>query len=269
MNADPTAGASARLDRLEEQARETQIDALRQLHRDHADPPAELIGYLPKVSCRQCSQNSAGHCDKHQKIRCPKCGAWISQAHVDVEFVGHADVTRILLEADPQWNWEPVAWNADGEPLIVKRDRDLRMWGRLTVHGVTRLGVGTVAADSFDAEKQLIGDMIRNAAMRFGVAVGLWSKGDRAEVTAALEATEPTPPPAPMATQEQADIITGLADRLSPEDKAAMRAWTDGMGFDLKRLTLAQADELIGHLEEVITERGPAAAQPSPGEDYL
>jgi hypothetical protein len=232
--------------------------ALRKLHKDWADPPQEMIGYLPRISCKACSN---GHCQEHRKIRCPRCGSWISEKHVDIEFVGHADVTRILLEEDPLWNWEPVAWNADGEPLLVRRDGNLRMWGRLTVHGVTRLGVGTVTTDSFEAEKQLIGDFIRNAAMRFGIAVGLWSKGDRAEATLALAAgpqpeaaTSPSGAPAGAVPADPAQIqeLTALAAELDDEQKAAMRAWVDAKGFDMKHLDGYQAEEVIVHLNEVL-----------------
>jgi hypothetical protein len=65
------------------------------------------------------------------------------------------------------------------------------MWIRLTVCGVTRLGYG--AADGKqggDAVKEIIGDALRNAAMRFGAALDLWHKGD-------LHADEAEAEPAP------------------------------------------------------------------------
>jgi hypothetical protein len=55
-------------------------------------------------------------------------------------------------------------------------DRDGNLWIRLTVCGVTRLGVG----DGKNM-KERIGDAIRNAAMRFGVALDLWAKENLVE----------------------------------------------------------------------------------------
>lgn len=77
-----------------------------------------------------------------------------------LDYVGHADVTSRLLEVDPEWGWEPVAWAPDGTPMYVLGNRDAVLWIRLTVCGVSRLGVGIVAANSFELEKQLISDCL-------------------------------------------------------------------------------------------------------------
>jgi hypothetical protein len=53
----------------------------------------------------------------------------------------------------------------------------ISLWIKLTVKGCTRYGVGTCPGNQRDAEKVLIGDALRNAAMRFGVALDLWIKG--------------------------------------------------------------------------------------------
>ena len=56
------------------------------------------------------------------------------------------------------------------------------LWIKLTVCGVTRLGYGNAAGKSYmdigAREKEVIGDALRNAAMRFGAALDLWHKGD-------------------------------------------------------------------------------------------
>ena len=91
----------------------------------------------------------------------PKGGALL-------DYVGHAAVTDRLLAVDPEWTWEPFAADAMGLPM---EDRAGNLWIRLTVCGVTRIGVG----DGKTA-KEKIGDALRNAAMRFGVALDLWSK---------------------------------------------------------------------------------------------
>lgn len=60
---------------------------------------------------------------------------------------------------------------------------------RLTVCGHTRLGDGTCDPIKPDAVKELISDALKNAAMRFGVALSLWSKSEAW--------TQPEPPPDP------------------------------------------------------------------------
>lgn len=101
----------------------------------------------------------------------PKGGTWL-------DYVGHAAVTDRLLQVDPEWIWMPCNCGDKGEPLITQRGNDSVMWIELTVCGISRFGVGIVATKSFELEKQLISDAIRNAAMRFGVALDLWSKED-------------------------------------------------------------------------------------------
>lgn len=136
----------------------------------------ESVGKLPRVTCKDCSDRSKT-CSKHQKSKCNECGNFISTAHIHLDYVGHAEVTDRLLTVDPGWSWEPCAFNDLGLPVVGKgAGGESILWIRLTICGVTRLGVGSVAPNAFDSEKQLIGDAIRNAAMRFGVALDLWAK---------------------------------------------------------------------------------------------
>lgn len=105
-------------------------------------------------------------------------GSWGSPVYLD--YVGHADITKILIEVDPLWNWEPVAWE-HGRPAITERDGIATLWVRLTLLGKTMLGCGSVHATKEDLDKELIGDALRNAAMRFGIALALWSNAEWAE----------------------------------------------------------------------------------------
>ena len=90
-----------------------------------------------------------------------------------------------MLQIDCYWlilngHGEPMTLDEFGRPgYSMSLDRQHALWIRLTVGGVTRLGVGLVAIDSDVVEKQLISDAIRNAAMRFGVTLDLWSKAER------------------------------------------------------------------------------------------
>ena len=113
--------------------------------------PAGVIGKLPKPY----KADSA-------KGTCRECGGYHGLPAVHLDFVGHAAVTDRLLSVDPAWTWEPLALDATGLPAL---DRAGNLWIRLTVCGVTRLGVG-----DGKSMKEVIGDAIRNAAMRFGVA---------------------------------------------------------------------------------------------------
>jgi hypothetical protein len=108
----------------------------------------------------------------------------LPRAGTQLDYVGHAAVTSRLLEVDPEWSWEPVAYAPDGAPLIVYGQNDAHLWIRLMVAGVERIGVGTCRRDAFELPKQLISDAIRNAAMRFGVALDLWSKEEIGEAPA-------------------------------------------------------------------------------------
>lgn len=150
------------------------VDRFKRL-RDPFEP--HQIGKLPRTTCRDCSKSQTKVCGQHKKKECRFCGNWMTAAHIDLDYVGHAAVTDRLLEVDPEWTWEPMSVDPQtGVPLLVNNGSTL--WIKLTVLGVSRIGVGTVEDGKFEAEKQLIGDAIRNAAMRFGVALDLWSKED-------------------------------------------------------------------------------------------
>jgi len=99
----------------------------------------------------------------------PEAIGQLPKGGVMLDYVGHAATTSRLLEVDPEWTWEPMATGPNGEPLFVNGG----LWIRLTVCGVTRPGFG-----DGKNPKEMIGDAIRNAAMRFGVALDLWSKED-------------------------------------------------------------------------------------------
>tara|TARA_R110002126_G_scaffold217370_3_gene363245 strand:+ start:1066 stop:1707 length:642 start_codon:yes stop_codon:yes gene_type:complete len=114
----------------------------------------------------------------------------IEKNGVRLDYVGHAEITKILIEIDPEWSWQPVAWE-NGRPAtqtqlgkITKRDGTVlefptvSMWGYLTLLGVTRIAVGSVEAHKADLDKELVSDFLRNAAMRFGIALALWTKGE-------------------------------------------------------------------------------------------
>lgn len=121
----------------------------------------EQIGKLPKPTKKE-----------NPKGRCKDCGGWHGLPAVHLDYVGHAGVTDRLLQVDPEWTWEPMAYGPNGEPMLTNGG----LWIKLTVCGVTRPGFGDEGNGK--GMKEIIGDAIRNAAMRFGVALDLWSKED-------------------------------------------------------------------------------------------
>jgi hypothetical protein len=154
--------------------------------------PPEVIGKLPRISCFDCStvgktakRARDKHCDRHEVKQCSECGNYLTTAHIHLDYVGHATTTDRLLKVDPAWSWKPMATEPDtGFP---KFDSSGGLWILLTIHGVTRPGYG-----DGNSPKVVIGDAIRNAAMRFGVALDLWAKEDlQAVEESTLDVKEP------------------------------------------------------------------------------
>ncbi|HHT9145638.1 MAG TPA: hypothetical protein ACFYD4_08160 [Candidatus Wunengus sp. YC61] len=133
---------------------------------------ANQINKLPKGTKAQ------NECPANEKVNCKLCGGWHHPKIIHLDYVGHASLTDRLLDADPLWTWEPFALK-EGLPAF---DATGGLWIRLTVCGHTRIGYGHAAASSVkeigSREKEVIGDALRNAAMRFGAALDLWHKGD-------------------------------------------------------------------------------------------
>lgn len=152
----------------------TQAAALKKLREEF---PQSLISKLPKPYKKD-----------SPKGECRECGGYHGLPAMHLDYVGHAALTHRLLDVDPLWSWEPLGIGQDGLPVL---DKHGGLWIRLTVCGMTRLGYGDADGKTGpSAVKELIGDALRNAAMRFGAALDLWHKGD-------LHADDDTRPPAP------------------------------------------------------------------------
>lgn len=146
-------------------------EALAAIPAKWAHPPASMLGRLPKPYKKD-----------NPKGNCPECGKYHGLPAMHLDYLGHAELTLALIEIDPEWTWEPGAVDPDtGGPMITTQGGRYVMWAKLTVLGKTMLGVGTCEVGKGEPEKELIGDFLRNAAMRFGVATGLWSKSDAAD----------------------------------------------------------------------------------------
>lgn len=167
-----------------EKAKSTGLELLREPF------AANQINKLPKPTK---TQTEAVRGDNFRNgIRCTECGGWHHPDVIHLDYVGHAALTNRLLDVDPNWNWEPLSLTEQGLPCI---DNLGGLWIKLTILGVTRLGYGS--ADNKkggDAIKEIIGDGLRNAAMRFGAALDLWHKGD---LHGDVGEKEPEPEPKP------------------------------------------------------------------------
>lgn len=164
--------------------------------------PKESIGVLPKPYKRD-----------SPKAKCGECGGYHGLPAAHLDFVGHAATTDRLLTVDPTWSWEPMALDQFGSP---QTDRDGNLWIRLTVCGVTRIGVGDGSS-----MKEKIGDAIRNAAMRFGVALDLWAKENLVEFAQAATAPRPAEPPHPQEPAEPPPAARDEGLMLSTTSKLA------------------------------------------------
>lgn len=131
-------------------------EALRKVLEDYYTPDPKIVGKLPKRSKKP-------------------DGSWGPTVYLS--YVGHADITALLIKIDPLWSWEPVEWE-NGRPKIHTVNGQATLWGRLTLLGKTVLGVGSAAATKNDLDKELYGDCLRNCGMRLGIALGLWSKSE-------------------------------------------------------------------------------------------
>ena len=175
---------------------------------------------------------------------------------ITLDFVGHAEINRILIDVDVNWNWSPVEF-VNGRPAITETNGMATMWGYLSILGKTMLGVGSVRADKPDLDKELIGDFLRNASMRFGICLSLWSKSEWEEPAA------PAPKPAGVVSPENIErfktackeanldpnevakqagvLLIGLKDT----DMAKLRDTFKSMKEQPKPLTNAEAEKAI------------------------
>jgi hypothetical protein len=185
--------------------------------------PENQISKLPKPTKRQTDEVRQ---DFKKGIRCQVCGGWHHPQVVHLDYVGHAALTDRLLDCDPMWNWEPVAKDEHGRPLF---DENGGMWINLTVCGVTRLGYGHPDGKrGGDALKEVIGDALRNAAMRFGAALDLWHKGDLHGTADDTQETAPKLEPAKPAGPPREAVDAAKASLFNADNLDALKAiWMD------------------------------------------
>lgn len=164
--------------------------------------PTDLVCYRPQPWCKACGEAKSRVCGDHKKQWCDTCRQSLTEAHADLAYIGHADVTERLDLVDPEWSWRPMNYSVPDElmntavmtgPALLEKvlqahppryDNDGGLWIELMIHNdegkeITRLGYGDAPGKrGSSAIKEIIGDALRNAAMRYGVARYLWSRSD-------------------------------------------------------------------------------------------
>jgi len=175
----------------------------------------------------------------------PSTLATLPKGGAQLTYMGHAEVTLALIDVDPAWNCHTVAIATEtGGPKITPQGKRLVLWGYLEVLGVQRLCVGTCDAGKGDPEKELIGDLLRNGAMRFGIGTKLWSKAVDADPAGSgrsggYEPRRPAPPAAP----QPAPAALALFERVKATKGTPLADLLRGLAAENNRkLTAAELD---------------------------
>lgn len=159
----------------------------------------------------------------------PKIVGKLPRGNIQLDYVGHAEITRILIEIDPLWDWKPLKIDDDGLPSYRVENGMAHMAGALTVLGHTRLAIGSAPHNKQDLLKELISDFLRNGAMRFGVALSLWSKEEWSDDS------KPAPKPAPRkAPAKKPDTPVDASQLADPAIVGKFKAACDLAGISHK-----------------------------------
>lgn len=191
----------------------------------------------------------------------PKIVGKLPRGNIKLDYVGHAEITRILTEIDPLWKLEPLKIDDDGLPACRVENGMAHMMGALTLLGHTRLGVGSAPHNKQDLFKELWSDLIRNTAMRFGICVSLWSKeewGGESDVAPAPKKKAPAkkaPEPASVADDELADtqVIEKFINACKGAGLDPQEVCKHATVKDFKTATLADLDRLRASFKELIS----------------
>lgn len=253
MNA--VAQIAAAKDRLVDQPQLEPLEMLREPF------PDNQISKLPKETGAQAKQRKTDQDAGKWPAICKVCGGRHHANAVHLDYVGHAATTDRLLDADLKWSWEPLALTPAGLPAF---DTNGGLWIKLTVDGVTRIGYG--AADGKtggDAIKEIIGDALRNAGMRFGMALDLWHKG----VLHADDEVQEAPRQTSSALEMATNLLRGCGAPELFKDAWAknFEGWRKVMSEDDYRRVQTVKAEMVA---KFVAEAETAKAAEKPKEDF-
>lgn len=185
----------------------------------------------------------------------------IPKGGVSLSYVGHANTTARLLNVDPEWTWRPfTAAELLDLPEFL---RGLGLWIHLTVCGVTRPGFGDPGnSKGGNAVKEAIGDAIRNAAMRFGVALDLWAKGDTEHSALVRDTTEVDKSKVSRSKGHDTDTRWATPDMITREQVKAIYTLAKERGA-VDKDKIKQAAAVVLNLQEIKSMNDLTRAQAS------
>jgi hypothetical protein len=217
------------------------------LTRPFADDEIEL---LPKPFSKDSTRGTCTQPDRNGE----SCGGYHGLPAVHLSYVGHAGITTRLNEVcgPDGWNWEPFTLDPSGLPGVLNGG----LWIRLSITPpsgtpVVKIGYGDAPGKS-NPTKELIGDALRNAAMRFGVGTYLWSKSDRAKgLLARGDAASATPAQDPWESASPAPARQQHAETTRQERPATGQAAAGETSQDPEpHPAVASITEGISHLND-------------------
>jgi len=197
----------------------------------------------------------------------PKIVGKLPRGNIQLDYVGHAEITRILIDIDPLWEWKPLKIDDDGLPSYRVENGMAHMAGALTLLGHTRLAIGSAPHNKQDLLKELVSDFLRNAGMRFGLALSLWSKeewGGESDIALAPKKKAPAKKPAAPAKPDSAPVSD--SEKVDKDTVSRFIAACKGANLDpievaqhaevadIDNVTIADLDRLRASFKELISQ---------------
>jgi hypothetical protein len=152
-----------------------------------------------------------------------------------IDYIDWQTAAERLDQVCPDWSYEV-------RDVTVIHDL-VAVTAAITIKGVTRCGIGVGAAEDEKGIKRAETDALKRAAVKFGLARSLYSRGDSRRRIRAISESRDEP-----VTEKQLAAIYAIAKAKSLdaqlESHALFRA-------EPEKLTRARASELIDHLRHV------------------
>jgi hypothetical protein len=161
-----------------------------------------------------------------------------------VDYVEWHTVADLLDQVAPDWSHAVRAITPIGDLVAIT--------AAITIHGITREGVGTGPAESETGIKKAEHDALKRAAVKFGVARELYKHADEDDTPTPCAAKAPLP---------RDPLAKTLADLITPKQLVTIRALaqTQGLaaesecaklyGCQLEELARPAASAFINHLK--------------------
>ena len=189
----------------------------------------------------------------------PKIVGTIPRNGINLSYVSHSEITRILITVDANWSWEPIEW-VNGRPAIHIENGMATMWGKMTLLGKPMFCVGSARSDKPDYEKELIGDLLRNGSMRYGIALNLWSKTETPTANYQKPASRPITdraitdafPGSTVVTNQNTGNTGGATKAMPARQASAGNPVSDKQIFLINKLSKEQGVNLLTFAAEII-----------------